>query len=152
MNRPPLLFLDTSVVMAAVFSPRGGSFGIIELARDGIIDLVITELVVKEAYRKVNQKYGQIEVTMLSQLLFEHKLNINPSPTDHELRQYDRLIADLNDRHILAGATKYKVDSLITFDRKHFFTETLQRANLGFIIELPNQFLTRYRKETENKG
>ena len=152
MKRPPLLLLDTSVVLSALLSDRGGSSGIFDLAGVGLIHIAITEAIALEAHAKVQQKFGVSEVVGLRSLLTTFKSAIKPSPVLSDLKKYNHLIVDQNDRHILAGAVNYGVDYLITLDKKHFFTEKLERADLGFIIRTPGEFLKEFREQFESNG
>ncbi len=148
MSLKPRLFLDTSVIMAAVFSPRGGSSGIIDLAKSDMLDLVITESVVLEAHRKLKRKYSQKEQQVLQQILAPLRTSIKPSASSKEIKQFDHLINDVDDRHVLAGAAKYYADYIITLDRKHFMTEQLQATVSLYRIMAPGEFLRHYREQS----
>lgn len=148
----PLLFLDTNVVMAAVLSQSGGSRAIFELARENLLRFVITEAVALEAFRKIQQKYGQPELLILQNLLADFQSAIKPTPTLTDLEKFNHLIVDQDDRHILAGAVNQGVDYLITLDKKHFFTQKLERANLGFSISTPGGFLEKFREQFDPNG
>lgn len=145
----PLLFLDTSVVIAAVFSRNGGSRAIFDLAREGWLQPVITKTGVLEAYKKIQRTYGQSELIVLQNLLTDFQSDIKPSPAPADLEKYNHLIDDQDDRHILAGAVNHKVEYLITLDKKHFFTEKLAKANLGFSICTPGMFLSEFREKSD---
>ncbi len=142
------VFLDTSVVITSLLSNRGPGSAIFDLARLGRITIIMTEIVVVEAYEAVKRKYPQKQAD-LATFLSEFQKSVKPSPTFTELQKFSGVISDPDDRHILAGATKYKVDTLITHDRHHFLTPAMQQANFGFTIETPGQFMKRYRTELE---
>lgn len=141
----PLLFLDTSVVLAAFFSQSGGSRAIFELSKEGWLRFVITETGVLEAYRRIRLKYGQPELIGLQNLLKDFQSAIQPSPSLIDINKYNHLIDDQDDRHILAAAVNYRVEFLITLDKKHFFTQKLELAKLPFTISTPGQFLQYFR-------
>lgn len=150
MKRKPKLFLDTSVILAAVYSATGGSRGILNLAENKLIQIAFTEEVVEEAHTKLRIKCDSRELKEFFKILFRFKLSVKLTPPERELAKYDNLISDVNDRHILAGASKYQADYLITLDKKHFFTEKLLRAKLCFKIATPKTFLQEFRKLPNN--
>jgi putative PIN family toxin of toxin-antitoxin system len=140
------VFIDASVVIAAVLSDSGGSALIFKLAKKKYVDIILTERVVQEAHNSLNKKYGSESVLNLFNLLTEFKSNIKSSPKDNECLKYQELIMDEKDCHILAGADKYQTKYLLTLDKKHFFTAKLQAANLPFLILTPGDFLQELRK------
>lgn len=145
MNKKPLLFLDTSVLMSAIFSRKGGAALIVDLAARNAFKIVVTQAVITEARRKLKRKYSVAELMILYEILlpFQTRPAIKPSPWRSELEEFNQLIRD-KDRHVLAGAKKYQVDYLITHDKKDFFTEKLHKANLPFKILTPRMFLQDY--------
>ena len=145
-------FVDASILVAAALGPRGASRVILGLAKEHAIVVIITKNGVEEALSSMRRKYGTQSLHSLHLLLKEIRSSIYPTPSQAEQRAVQDLIDDPRDYHILAGAIKYKAKSLITFDRRHFFTKTLEEADLGFVIELPGQFLERYRGEEKQSS
>ncbi len=149
MPRNPTLFLDTSVILAAVFSSRGGSAGILDLVRKNFLKIIITEAVVIEAHRKIQKKYGVKELATLEKVLTGFQASIKSTPPKAEWKKFDKYITDQDDRHILASADIYTVDYLVTLDKKHFFTEEIGRVPSKFKIHTPHTFLTDFREFLE---
>lgn len=140
------VFVDASVLIAGILSNQGASRAIVNLGREGVLDLVITEEIIKEVYISVKNKYPDIKYSeSLYQVISGLKKCIQKNPDWQETNQFTGLISDHNDRYVLAGAYKYKVNTLVTLDRKHFFTDDLNRANLPFTIQLPGDFMKIYR-------
>ena len=145
VRRPPRVFLDSSVVIAGILSPRGGSAAVIDLARVNIVRLALSETIIREAHENLAKKAGREQLRALFVLAIEFKSSIARSPTDQQLRRYDGLILDVHDRHVLAGAATTRSSVLLSLDRRHFFTETLRAAKLSFTIQTPGDFLTELR-------
>lgn len=142
------IFLDASVVVSATLSPDGGSAVIFGLASKGIIQLVLTERVFREARLGIKRKYNEQRLADLYTLLVPYRDSIKPTPTQKEQQRFLELIEDPHDCHVLAGAVKHKVEFLITLDKKHFLTEKLEKANLGFSICTPGMFLSEFREQS----
>lgn len=140
MENPPRIFIDTSVLFAAISSPSGGSAVVVELGKQDKVRLVFTDLIIQEARKNIKGKRDRATLLFLYQTLKHFKGNIKPSPNDNECAKYEPLIEG-KDCHVLAGAKKYKVDILLTLDKKHFFTQKLKNANLPFQIQTPADFL-----------
>lgn len=151
MKAKPLLFLDTSILLAAVFSSTGGSSVILDFARNSVVSVIITHRIINEAQRKLKQKYGSKELERLFDHLWVLRKSIKPSPANKEIERFNNLIDDKEDRHVLAGAKMYGVNYLITLDKHHFFTEKLEQAVLNFEIWTPQTFLNEFRKQSIKK-
>lgn len=139
------VFTDASVVVAATLSPTGGSALIFKLANKDKFQLVLTKSVFLEAHLILKNKYQPRQLADLHRLLSVFKDSIKTTPTTKEQELFSSFIDDPKDYHVLAGAVKHQVDFLLTFDRRHFMTEKLQRANLSFTINTPGQFLEYFR-------
>lgn len=139
------VFVDASVVIAAVLSQTGASAILFALGRAGHIRLILTSEVVKEARLGLKKKYGKEQLVAFYQILSGLRKNILPTPDTKETTAFSRLISDRRDRHVLAGAKKYRAGTLVTLDRRHFFTPELKETDLPFSIQLPGQFLTEFR-------
>ena len=141
------LFIDASVLVAATFSDTGASFFIFRLAEKGLVDITITEEIVRESRSSLARNYEQKIVFSMIKMLSRHKKSIKPDIDNYP--SYKELIEDKKDLHVLAGAKEYEADFLITLDRKHFMTEKLAKANLPFEIILPGDYLKILRKKID---
>ncbi len=140
------VFADASVVVAATLSPNGGSRVIFNLSKVGLIKLILTEEIVKEARLSIKKKYGKEKLLPFYHILGDLKENIYPTPSDKEIEAFTKIITDKKDRHVLAGAEKYQADVLVTLDKQHFFTEIIRSSKLSFNIQLPGDYLESYRQ------
>jgi predicted nucleic acid-binding protein len=48
--------------------------------------------------------------------------------SDEEMKKYTTIVADLNDRHVLAGAEAGCADYLVTLDWKHFLSSSAKKT------------------------
>lgn len=145
MKEKPKVFLDTSVLIAAVLNQQGASRVVIELGKKELIKVIISTKVIQEARDNLLKKYGKHEVLDLYNTISRLKNSVRSAPTAKSKNKFISIISDPKDCHILAGATKYQADYLLTFDRRHFFTAKIKNAQLSFEIMLPGDFLKMYR-------
>jgi len=142
------VFLDTSALIAAILNQGGASRIIVELGKKKFINLILTPKVIQEARNNLLKKYGKNKILDLYRTISDLKKDIYPQPVAKEENKFIDIISDPKDCHILAGATKYRVDYLLTFDRRHFFTDKIKNARLSFEIMLPGDFLKIYRNKS----
>lgn len=152
MTKKSKLFIDASVLFAAIFSKTGASGFILRLAKKGIFNLIMTERVLKEVKRNLLADYDREKLIRMIELLSDLKESIKPNTTESQEKKFQDLIEDKNDLHILAGAKLYRADFLITLDKKHFMTEKLKNANLPFKIISPGKYLKHLRKMPKQNG
>ncbi|MFH1854937.1 MAG: putative toxin-antitoxin system toxin component, PIN family [bacterium] len=144
--KSPRVFIDASVLIAAVLGKTGASRVLFELAKKHYLEIILTSEIIQEAKQSLARKYGQDEVQALCRILNDRKQAVRPALSNTDLDKFDSLIADPADRHVLAGAQKYRAEYLVTLDRKHFFTRKLFHARLNFQIMLPGDFLREFRQ------
>lgn len=145
MKEKPKVFLDTSVLIAAVLNEAGASRIVIELSKKDLIKIIITNTVIQEARSNLLKKYGKHKVLDLYNTISALKNSIQLAPEASDENKFVNIISDPKDYHILAGANKYRADYLLTFDRRHFFTAKIKNTHLTFRIVLPGDFLKTYR-------
>jgi predicted nucleic acid-binding protein len=113
------VFLDSSVLYAAVFSATGPARRLILKGIEGSIALVISDLVVEETKRNLT-KDAPLTLpyfTILADLFSPFITN----PTKAEIFKAAELV-HLKDAPIVAGAAKAKADYLATHDVKHLLS------------------------------
>lgn len=140
-----VVLIDASVLIAATLKETGASRAIVDLVQKKFIEIILTDLIFKEAHRNLKTKYGSAELLTFFQLLKDFKEHIKPHAAESNFPESVDLI-EPKDFHVLAAAQKYQVNYLVTLDKKHFFTDQLQNAKLSFQILLPGDFLGEYRK------
>lgn len=140
------VLIDASVLIAAIINPRGGLAVIIELVKGQIIKGFLTKSIVQETVRNLNNKRPTEELGQGLKLILDLKSCITENPTSEQVEKASKII-DLKDAHVVAAAFASKVDFLVTLDKKHFFTDYLNQANLPFKIIVPGDLLSIVRKK-----
>ncbi len=143
------VFLDTSVLFAAVWSETGGSRLILKLGEAGVIALWIGPWVLREAdavlARKSEESRG-----LLALLLDRAGVEVGTEATGETPERARQVIEYLPDAQVLAEAMELRVDYLVSLDRKHI-VGNLRAEELPFRIGTPGEFLEWYRGEL-NEG
>jgi len=136
------VFIDSSVLIAASYSPTGASHEIIRQAIRGIISLVVSKLVLEETRRNLAIKAPET-LPAFQQFLDIVSFEI-VRPTMRQVLQAAQYTA-LKDAPIVAAAKRARVDYLISLDRRHLVgvPEIAQRS--GLKIMLPQQLLEELR-------
>ncbi len=137
--KPIKIFLDSSVVLAGLASPGGGSNRILLFCELGLVKPYISEQIVREVLRTVEKKLpGLYEKTYF---LFRKLPFQLVEPTDKSLSTTTKLINE-KDAPVLAAAMSGKVEWLLTLD-KHFL-EQKWHEDLSFKIGTPGLFLQQW--------
>jgi putative PIN family toxin of toxin-antitoxin system len=134
------VFIDANCLIAAILSPTGGSFALIEKALKGEFELYLSEYVLEETFSVLKEKYPQ-NLIIFNLLIGKIKYKLLTEPTQKEVEELIRYI-DFKDAPVLASAIKGKVDFLITLDKEHFIENPkLKKLKLPFKIMTPGDFL-----------
>jgi predicted nucleic acid-binding protein len=115
----PEVFLDTSVIIAAVMAPTGGARLLFHLAHAGTIRLLVGKGVLQEAEEVMRRKAPEL-LGLLAQLLDEAGIEISNEPTSQQIEQANSLIDYAPDANILAQAISVKPEWLVSHDKEHF--------------------------------
>lgn len=142
----PDVFLDSSVVIAALLSPTGGSFRLFTEANKDLFRMAITTYVRDEVRGALERKYP-LRRFFMDELLRFGNVRIVANPSATTVAPYLCLIIDPADAPILAGAVITRSGFLITLDRRHFMTARLAKADFPFTIATPKSFLETMRKK-----
>ena len=114
-------FLDSSVLFSAVNSPIGGSSKLFTLTK---VKLVTSPLVLTEVERNVREKLQSHHLDRF--FMLAGKLNIlDQKPNEKRILEARKVIAE-KDAVILAEA-KEAADFLVTLDKKHFLTKSVEK-------------------------
>ena len=117
--KSPELFLDTSVIIAAVMSSTGGARLLFHLAHAGTIQMLAGKGVLGEAEEVMQRKAPEL-LGLLAQLLDEAGIKISDDPTSKQLEQAGTLIGYAPDANVLAQAISANPDWLVSHDKEHF--------------------------------
>lgn len=143
------VFLDASVIFAAVYSKTGASRELFRQAIHDQVRLVVNQDVLDEAQRNLTKKAPQ-EATQLRVLMAMIGPEIAPDPSPKLTSQVSQYVVE-KDVPVVAGAMAAQVDYLVTFDRKHLIDPAEVAEKSGFKIVLPEVVVEAVRREQADK-
>lgn len=105
-------------------SPKGAAREILRYSLAGSVELVLSSFVLEETENKLQRKKPRaIEIfRQIQQLGLWQVVN----PAEEEIRAALDHVPDPDDAPIIAAARKAHVDALISFDRKHLHTKSVE--------------------------
>lgn len=132
------VFLDTSVLLAGLASPKGGSGIILEGGAESLFKLVVTDLIIEEGLRRA--KRLKIDELLLKQLVINDVINVIKAPDDEFINKFTFITPDPDDAHVLAGAITARADVIVSLDKKHILVPKTKSALKPMKILSPKQF------------
>lgn len=139
---PPKVFLDTSVIFAAVLSPQGGARMVFHLGESRLAHLWIGRQVLKECQAVIQRKAAD-SLPLLALFLDTAEVQIGTEASAAALEYARRLVTYPPDAFVLAEAIEIKPDWFLTHDHRHFLKSPI--GNLPFQVGSPGDFLTWFR-------
>lgn len=139
MQRNPKVFLDTSVIIAAVLSPSGGARQVFLLGEAGVLDLIVGPTVLREADEVVRRK-APGSLPLLAQLLTAGRVETSSKPSKKQIKTAQTRVLYIPDAYVLAEAIAAQPDWLITHDKEHFLNRH-SNLQLSFKIGTPGDLL-----------
>ena len=147
MAAEPRVFLDTSVLFAAVLSETGGSRLILKLGEAGAVHLWVGPRVLQEAEavlaRKATESKGAFAL-----LLDRAKVSVGAEPDDTALARARAVVDYPPDAHIVAEALAADAVYLVSLDRKHL-VGNLRASELPFPIGTSGDLLAWFREHLQ---
>jgi putative PIN family toxin of toxin-antitoxin system len=143
INKKTRLFFDSSVLIAGIISPKGGSGLIIKACLVGGFTPLVSQAVFIEVERNLTENFSKKALGYFDYLVIDIQWTLIPIPPEKLIYRYSKII-NKKDAHVLAAAITGKSDFLLTLDRKHFMTPSLKMANFDCIILTPGDFIKRY--------
>ena len=134
------VFLDSSVLYAAAFSPTGPARRLILKGLEGSVALAISDLVLEETKRNLTKNASSAlpYFHLLADLFSPVVIN----PTTAEVRKAAQVV-HLKDAPIVAAAAKGKAAYLATHDVKHLLSHTQAiEAAYGITVLSPAELLS----------
>jgi len=145
------VFLDTSVIFSAVFSPSGGARMIFRLAEAGALQIILGQSVIREADEVVRRK-APASLPDLARLLSFARVEVRKvSATDH-LATAGQMVSYLPDVHVLAEALAVQPDWFITHDKEHFLRNEDLQQELPFRVGTPGDLLQHIKHAAQRGG
>lgn len=137
------VFLDTSVLFAAVLSQTGGARLILRLGEARAVSLWVGPSVLKEADAVLDRKSPGSKARF-ALLLDRAQVRVGQEPAADALDGALSVMGYLPDAQVPAEALEIGVDYLVSFDRKHLVGNP-RAMELPFLIGTPGDFLEWYR-------
>ena len=144
-TKKPRLFLDTSVIFAAVLSPTGGARKLFLLGEAGLTQLVVGPTVLREC-QEVVQRKALATLPTLAQLMAGASLETSQAPTRKQIDAAEVYVQYAPDARVLAEAMQAKPDWFVTHDKEHFLKHR-SKINLPFEIGTPGDVLQRFKDD-----
>ena len=139
MTRSSRVFLDTSVIFAAVLSPSGGARTLLKLGEIGLLDLTLEPNVLRECESIVRRKSPKSLPTLAALLEISH-VEITERPNSESLALARSLVQYPPDAYILAEAIAARPDWFITHDKLHLL-KLRHHPELEFSIGSPGDLI-----------
>jgi predicted nucleic acid-binding protein len=148
MALKPRVFLDTSALLAGLASPTGASSMVLALAEAELLTLVVSEQVLVEAERNLEEKLPRA-IPEYQRFLSACPLEKMPDPSMSDLTKAMEIIHP-KDASILMAAKNAQVDYLVTLNRKHFLDDPEVARRSGLRVGAPGDFLAWLREQLES--
>jgi predicted nucleic acid-binding protein len=139
MKRVHRIFLDTSVIFAAVLSETGGARKLFRLGEAGVLQLIVGSNVLRECEDVVRRKVPA-SLPTLAYLLELGMVEIATQSLDAFIEQATAIVAYKPDTYVLAEAISAEPDWFVTHDKAHFLRANPD-SNLAFRIGTPGDLI-----------
>jgi predicted nucleic acid-binding protein len=138
------VFLDTSVLFAAVWSESGGSRLILKLGEAGAVALWVGPTVLREAEAVLSRKSPESRPHM-ALLLDRAQVQVGPEAGEENLAQALSAVDYPPDAQVLAEAVEVGVNYFVSLDQKHLVGNPRTKS-LPVAVGTPGDFLDWYRQ------
>lgn len=132
------IFLDASVIIAALLSPAGGSARVIRLGQLGAWAQITSQTVInemKDHTKKIDKSGDEID-----QFIKSSSIIVRKRVTRLEIKPYLGTI-EQDDAHLIAGSKLTGADFLITLDKKHLLKDNIKNKFKPLKIINPEELL-----------
>jgi predicted nucleic acid-binding protein len=145
MDAETRVFLDTSVLFAAVWSESGGSRLILKLGEAGVVSLWVGPSVLREAEAVLKRKSPESRPDM-ALLLDRAQVQVGPEAGTEALAQARSAVDYVPDAQVLAEALEIGVGYFASLDQKHLVGNP-RTGRLPFTVGTPGDFIAWYRQQ-----
>lgn len=132
------VLLDASVIITGIHSKLSASHVILELSQKRKIRVFVSSIILNEVVRNLNKKFPEKILQDFLQYLPQSNFKKIEFKDELEVLKFQGITAQ-KDTHIIAAASKAKVDYLITLDQKHLLS--LKEHAFPFTILSPGDFI-----------
>lgn len=133
------VFVDASCLVAAAGSATGGSSFVLSLCQRGFLRPVVSQPVLLEARRNVEENMDAVRLERLDELLVDTPLEVVPVPQDEEALEQAKVLAGEKDAHVVAAAVAAGTALLICLDKP--LVERINQAGLALQAMSPGDFI-----------
>lgn len=131
-------FLDSSVILSGLASPRGGSAALFTASRHHKLILFATPMVIGEVYIHLSKL--KLHPMQLENLLTQKTIKLIKNPSKKIIEKCSTYTIDPNDAHVLAGAILSGSQYLLSLDQKHILTRQVKQQLLPIQVLSPKGF------------
>ncbi len=139
------VFLDTSALLAGIWSAEGGARMILKLGEARIISLLVSHQVLAEIEGAIRRKAPE-ELGTLTLLLERSNLDITSRINKDKLNKSSKVVNNPGDAKIVAAAWSSDVDYFVSLDKVHFLKNRKLKKLLPFQVGTPGDFLSWFRE------
>lgn len=132
------VFLDASVIITGINSKNSASNIILKLSQKGKVKTFVSAIILNEVIRNLNKKFPENILQDFLRYLPQSKFKKIEFKDESEILKFQGITTQ-KDIHVIAAASKAKVDFMVTFDRKHLLS--IKEGGLPFIILSPGDFI-----------
>ena len=129
------IFLDSSVLLAAMGSKTGGSYLVVTTFPCLISTAIAAE--VKRHAPKIGLSADQADEWM------RKRVSIVSKPSQIEEEKFASVVIDPKDVHVVAAAYFNQVNVLLTLDKKHLLTTKVKKALSPIQVLTPKELLVK---------
>lgn len=111
------VFFNASVILAGLYSPKGGSARLLNEVKSRRLKGLISEVVFDEVVRnceRIGLKKGVAERKVLE--IFG---KVAKAPEKRKVNRYKKMVIDEGDAHVIASSFELGADYLVSLDNKH---------------------------------
>lgn len=134
------VFFDASVIIAALLSKTGGSSRLFEYAQQGRIIGITSQTAIDEVLEEDKTERIKKSKEEIEQFIAQSGLVVRETITTEEIAPYKGEV-DVEDAHLIAGASLTTCLYLVTLDKKHLLREDIQQKFLPLKIVSPKELL-----------
>lgn len=136
MSPDPRIFLDSSAMIAGVWSASAGSRELLRLGASGAIELIVSSQVLSEVEAVLRRKAPDL-VSEMALLLERSHAQLVSSPDARTIARCAELARHAGDGRILADACSAEVGFFVTLDRQHLLGNRMVAEQMQFPIGTP---------------
>ena len=132
------IFIDASVIIAALLSPSGGSsYSVLLLGKHHHIG-IISQTILEE----VQSKSEKISISRqnIDAFVVQNNFRVCEYISDSEIQPFTACV-DASDAHVIAGAKKTKSTYLLTLDKKHLLRLDVQKCVAPLLVVSPKELI-----------